>query len=45
MFGRVLRLSIDSNLPTCHSTTSPQSNSSNVETWKDQIKKSLETSF
>ena len=38
IIGRVPRLPIDSNFPTCLSTTSPQLKSSNVETWKIKLK-------
>ena len=45
MFGRVPRLLIDLILPTCHSTTPSQPNSSCVEAWKEQMKEAYQLVF
>ena len=45
MFGRVPHLPIGLILPICSSTTSSQSKSSYVETWKDKMKEAYQLDF
>ena len=45
MFGCVPHLPIDLISPTCHSTTSSQSKSSYVKSWKDEMRECYQLAF